>query len=117
MRFRVLALLLAACGGAPAQQPIENTAHSGPGPLEQPATGSVRIEARTATGGKLRLVGERSAAMAAAAQEMAGHCGVDNYVIVQDGEEVVGKSSSGELRTAWCVHYMCSGASPIPPPP
>lgn len=110
------------------------------------ACGSARVIQRTQTGGVIELQGDRGKAMEQANQEMASHCGPNNYTIVQEGEEAVGtdtytrqdqstvdqQSRSGRTQTsdttqqgvqstrtatAWRVHYQCNGAGGGAPPP
>src|SRR5688572_17928297 len=103
------------------------------------ACGSARVIQRTQAGGVIELQGDRGKAMEQANQEMAAHCGPNNYTIVQEGEEAVGtdtysredtsaqagQSRSGRRQyadqtttgqtstrtaTAWRVHYQCNNA-------
>ena len=105
------------------------------------ACGSARVIQRTQAGGVIELQGDRGKAMEQANQEMAAHCGPNNYTIVQQGEEPVGTdtytqadqsttdrtSRNGRRNTsntqtqevtstrtavAWRVHYQCNGAMP-----
>jgi len=109
------------------------------------ACGSARVIQRTQTGGVIELQGDRGKAMEQANQEMASHCGPNNYTIVQEGEEAVGTdtytredTSAGQqtsrdgrtttggatttgqqstrTATAWRVHYQCNGAAGGPQP-
>jgi hypothetical protein len=109
------------------------------------ACGSARVIQRTQTGGVIELQGDRGKAMEQANQEMASHCGPNNYTIVQEGEEAVGTdtytredTSAGQTTsrdgrtttggatttgqqstrtaTAWRVHYQCNGAAGGPQP-
>jgi hypothetical protein len=111
------------------------------------ACGAARLVQRTQTGGTLELQGDRGKAMEDANQQMAAHCGPNNFTILQEGEEPVGTttytredqatdtatSRSGRraasdttttstqttrTATAWRVHYQCGGG-PIgeQPPP
>jgi hypothetical protein len=109
------------------------------------ACGSARVIQRTQTGGVIELQGDRGKAMEQANQEMASHCGPNNYTIVQEGEEAIGtdtysredtsaaatQSRSGRSQyadssttgqtstrtaTAWRVHYSCNGAGGPQPP-
>src|SRR5580765_6052290 len=110
-----------------------------------PACGSARVIQRTQTGGVIELQGDRGKAMEQANQEMASHCGPDNYTIVQEGEEAIGTDTysredtnsggtsngrsyqegsttqgqqSTRTATAWRVHYQCNGAGgPAPMAP
>jgi hypothetical protein len=54
------------------------------------ACGSARVIQRTQAGGVIELSGDRGKAMEQANQEMAGHCGPNNFTVVQEGEEAVG---------------------------
>jgi hypothetical protein len=110
------------------------------------ACGSARVIQRTQTGGVIELQGDRGKAMEQANQEMASHCGPNNYTIVQEGEEAIGTdtytrqdtNSGGQTNgrggyqegsttqgqqstrtaTAWRVHYQCNGAGgPAPMAP
>jgi hypothetical protein len=103
------------------------------------ACGSARVIQRTQAGGVIELNGDRGKAMEQANQEMAAHCGPNNYTIVQEGEEAIGtdtysredtsaaatQSRSGRTQyadsttqgqqstrtaTAWRVHYQCNNA-------
>jgi hypothetical protein len=104
------------------------------------ACGTARVIHRDQTGGVIELQGDRGKAMEQANQEMAGHCGPNNFTITQEGEEAVGtdtvvredqasdtKTSKSGRRTAtdtsttqtqstrtavaWRVHYACGGAA------
>jgi hypothetical protein len=103
------------------------------------ACGSARVIQRTQVGGVIELQGDRGKAMEQANQEMAAHCGPNNYTIIQEGEEAIGtdtytredtsaaatSSRSGRTQyadstttgqtstrtaTAWRVHYQCNNA-------
>ena len=107
------------------------------------ACGSARVIQRTQAGGVIELNGDRGKAMEQANQEMAAHCGPNNYTITQEGEEAIGtdtysredtsaaatQSRSGRTQyadsttqgqqstrtaTAWRVHYQCNGAGGAP---
>ena len=107
--------------------------------------GSARVIQRTQAGGVIELQGDRGKAMEQANQEMASHCGPNNYTIVQEGEEAVGTDTytredtsagsttsrdgrntrggatttgtqSTRTATAWRVHYQCNGAGGGPQP-
>jgi hypothetical protein len=107
------------------------------------ACGSARVIQRTQVGGVIELDGDRSKAMEQASQEMAAHCGPNNYTIVQEGEEAVGTDTysqqntqdtehtsrsgrtttedtqtqgvqSTRTATKWRVHYQCNNAGPPP---
>jgi hypothetical protein len=108
------------------------------------ACGAARLVQRTPYGGVLELQGDRGRAMEHATTEMNAHCGVNNYTIIQEGEEPVvgsnpyaspnnGPYGSGPpqgTRYPWRVHYQCNNAGapeampaaapapdPAPPPP
>ena len=110
------------------------------------ACGSARVLQRTQTGGVIELQGDRGKAMEQANQEMAAHCGPNNFTITQEGEEAVGtdviatedqtttdktsrngrrsrsdtqttQTQSTRTATAWRVHYSCGGAPAGGPPP
>jgi len=110
------------------------------------ACGSARVIQRTQAGGVIELNGDRGKAMEQANQEMASHCGPNNYTIVQEGEEAIGtdtysredtsasanQSPNGRAQhadsttqgqtstrtaTAWRVRYQCNGVAGGPPPP
>jgi hypothetical protein len=110
------------------------------------ACGSARVIQRTQTGGVIELQGDRGKAMEQANQEMAGHCGPNNFTIVQEGEEAVGtdtitredqatdtktsrngrrsatdttttNTQSTRTATAWRVHYQCGAPGAGGPPP
>ena len=109
------------------------------------ACGSARVIQRNQSGGVIELNGDRGKAMEQAHQEMAAHCGPNNYQIVQEGEEAIGTDTvvredtatdnrtsrsgrrssqdsstvatqSTRTATAWRVHYQCGGAAGGPPP-
>ena len=110
------------------------------------ACGSARVIQRNQSGGVIELNGDRGKAMEQAHQEMAAHCGPNNYNIVQEGEEAIGTDTvvredtatdnrtsrsgrrssqdsstvatqSTRTATAWRVHYQCGGAAaPMGPP-
>ena len=104
------------------------------------ACGTARVIHRDQVGGVIELNGDRGKAMEQASQEMAAHCGPNNFTIVQEGEEAIGTdtftqedqatdsktSKSGRREatdsktvaqqstrtaTAWRVHYQCGGAA------
>ena len=107
------------------------------------ACGTARVIQRTQTGGVLELNGDRGKAMEQANQEMAAHCGPDNFTVVQEGEEAIGtdtittvdessgsktskdgrrtrnetattEQQSTRTATAWRVHYQCgAGTAPV----
>ena len=109
------------------------------------ACGSARVISRNQTGGVIELQGDRGKAMEQANQQMASHCGPNNFTIAQEGEEAIGTdtvarqdtsgvdqtsrsgrtttsdqtttaASSTRTATAWRVHYNCNGAGGPPPP-
>jgi hypothetical protein len=109
------------------------------------ACGSARVIQRTQAGGVIELQGDRGKAMEQANQEMASHCGPNNFTIVQEGEEAIGTDTytredtsagshtsrngrtttggstttgtqSTRTATAWRVHYQCNGAAGAPAP-
>lgn len=108
------------------------------------ACGSARVIQRNQSGGVIELSGDRGKAMEQANQEMAAHCGPNNYQITQEGEEAIGtdtvmqedtaqdsrtsrngrrsstdssttQTTSTRTATAWRVHYQCNGAGGPPP--
>ncbi len=110
------------------------------------ACGTARVIHRDQVGGVIELQGDRGKAMEQASQEMAAHCGPNNFTIVQEGEEAIGtdtfsredqatdsKTSKNGRRsatdstttaqqstrtaTAWRVHYQCGGAAAAGGPP
>ena len=92
-----------------APAPIANEAKAPP-----PKAGESKQIARTASGGVVELAGDRGAALEQANDQMAQHCGSNNYQITMEGEEAVGSDAiAGQpvrIETAWRVHYVCSGA-------
>ena len=102
--MKLCAIVVAACGGAkPAPAPIANTA---PASQTAPAPGEARVIARTASGGEIELTGDHATALDAAKGEMARHCGVNAWEIVQDAEKPV-RDRDGNPTTAWRVLYAC----------
>jgi hypothetical protein len=110
------------------------------------ACGSARVLQRTQTGGLIELQGDRGKAMEQANQEMAAHCGPNNFTITQEGEEAIGtdtvaqenqstdsktskngrrsasdttttQTQSTRTATAWRVHYNCGGGGAVAGPP
>ena len=110
------------------------------------ACGSARVIQRTQAGGEIELQGDRGKAMEQANQEMASHCGPNNWTILQEGEEAIGtdtytredtnagsttsrdgRSTQGgatttgqqstRTATAWRIHYQCNGAAGPQPMP
>jgi hypothetical protein len=99
------------------------------------ACGTATVVWRTQGSGVIELRGDRGKAMDEANNEMAGHCGPNNYPIVAEGQEPGGTdyqqntamspggTSSGYGRQrqrpamVWRVHYQCNGmAGPQPMP-
>jgi hypothetical protein len=109
------------------------------------ACGSARVIQKTPQGGVIELNGDRGKAMEEANQDMATHCGPNNFTIVQEGDEAVGtdtytrQDTSGQEQTsrsgrtttndqtttsqtstrtatAWRVHYQCNTVGGPPPP-
>ena len=89
------------------------------------ACGSARVVQRTQVGGTIELSGDRGTAMDRANDQMASHCGANNYTIVMEGDEPTNAdpsqhddlgSGSATGHTAWRVHYQCNGAVATPPP-
>ncbi len=107
------------------------------------ACGSARVIQRTQTGGVFELQGDRGKAMESANQQMAGHCGPNNFTVTQEGEEAIGtdtiaqenqasdtktsrsgrrqstdttttQTQSTRTATAWRVHYVCGVGGPPP---
>ncbi len=105
------------------------------------ACGAARVLQRTQTTGVIELQGDRGKAMEQANQEMAAHCGPNNYTIEREGFEVIGQDTfvredqatdtktsrsgrkattdtttvqqtSSRDATAWRVHYICGGGGP-----
>lgn len=105
--------------------------------------GSARVIQRTQAGGVIELQGDHGKAMEQANQAMAGHCGPNNFTVVQEGEEAIGtdtftredqatdsKTSKNGRRsstdttttgqqstrtaTAWRVHYQCGAPGAAP---
>jgi hypothetical protein len=110
------------------------------------ACGSARVIQRTQAGGVIELQGDRGKAMEQANQEMASHCGPNNWTILQEGEEAIGTDTytredtnagsttsrdgrhtsggatttgqqSTRTATAWRIHYQCNGAAGPQPMP
>lgn len=108
------------------------------------ACGSAKVIQRTQSGGVIELNGDRGKAMEQANDEMARHCGPNNFTITQEGEEAIGTDTftredtaadtstsrsgrhqstdqtttgqqSTRTATAWRVHYQCNGAGGPPP--
>jgi len=114
VRRAALALLfIVACGGSnkQAEQPTAITNKTGSVEPAAQGPGEGRVIQRMQMGGVIELSGDRSAAMKQADEEMAAHCGPNNYTIVQEGEEAIAEESTGRrTATAWRVHYQCNGA-------
>lgn len=65
------------------------------------ACGTARVIQRTqgaGAGGTIELEGDRNKAMEQANEEMAAHCGPNNFTIIQDGEEEL--DAAGNTDTA-----------------
>jgi hypothetical protein len=107
---RVIFVMLVACGSKPAPKPAQPIDNVEPGSsAETPAgPGNARVVQRGAAGGVIELQGDRGAAMEAANKEMINVCGMNQYTIVQEGEEAVGSEHGTGMTTAWRVHYQCS---------
>jgi hypothetical protein len=94
----VVLLVVIACGGTRPPSMPSNRAAPGTAP-EQKRTGGV-IDLRP---------GDRDWAMEHALDEMAAHCGPDNFKIVQEGEEVRDATNPTlGPKTVWRVHYLCN---------
>lgn len=99
------------------------------------ACGHARLIQRTPEGGTLALAGpDRGKALEDAHRRMAEHCGAGNYVVVREGETVIGQdlvsssttkrnkdgsvaeSSGSKVRNAveWRLEYRCGGQVPAP---
>src|SRR5207247_2207968 len=63
------------------------------------ACGSARVIQRTREGGIIELSGDKDKAKEQANQEMAAHCGPNNYSIVLEGEEAVGTDTVSQSNT------------------
>jgi hypothetical protein len=57
------------------------------------ACGTARFIHRDPVGGVIELQGDHGKAMEQANEEMASHCGPDNFTIVQEGEEPIGSDT------------------------
>ena len=80
------------------------------------ACGSARVIQRTQAGGVIELQGDRGKAMEQANQEMASHCGPNNYTIVQEGEEAIGTDTYTREDTSGGTSTSRGGSSPASPP-
>jgi hypothetical protein len=104
---RVAIVLLFACGGKPAPEPVNNVAPASQ--VAPEAGGAAKVVQRTGQGGVFELSGDREAAMKQALDEMRAHCGPNAFTIVQEGEEAVrNENGTGSRTTAWRVHYQCN---------
>lgn len=103
------------------------------------ACGSARVIHQDQAGGVIELQGDHGKAMEQASQQMAVHCGANNFTVMSQGEEAIGtdtftredestdsKTSKNGRRsstdttttaqqstrtaTAWRVHYQCGAA-------
>ena len=105
-------VVVMACGGSHPQTkppPIENTAPAEPAFEPTAAPGEIRVVQRGSTGGVIELDGDRGKAMEAANKEMINVCGIDHYVITQEGEEFVGMPGPTQgAHPVWRVHYQCA---------
>ncbi len=110
------------------------------------ACGAARVIHQDQTGGVIELQGDQGQAMQQANQQMATHCGANNFTVVSQGEEAIGTDTitqqsqatdsttsrngrqsstdstattqqSTRTATAWRVHYQCGGAGAPPPAP
>jgi len=110
------------------------------------ACGAARVIHQDQTGGVIELQGDQGQAMQQATQQMAAHCGANNFTIMSQGEEAIGTDTitqqsqatdsttsrsgrtsstdttattqqSTRTATAWRVHYQCGGAGAPPPAP
>src|SRR5262245_7471025 len=75
------------------------------------ACGSARVIQRTQVGGVIELQGDRGKAMEQANQEMATHCGPNNYTIVSEGEEAIGTDTYSREDTNAASQTSRSGRS------
>lgn len=103
------------------------------------ACGAARVIHQDQTGGVIELQGDHGKAMEQASQEMATHCGANNFTVMSQGEEAIGTDTytredqstdsktsrsgrrsasdttttaqqSTRTATAWRIHYQCGGA-------
>lgn len=103
------------------------------------ACGTARVIHQDQVGGVIELQGDHGKAMDQASQEMAVHCGANNFTVMSQGEEAIGTDTvtredqatdsktsrsgrrsasdttttaqqSTRTATAWRVHYQCGGA-------
>jgi len=103
------------------------------------ACGAARVIHQDQAGGVIELQGDHGKAMEQASQEMATHCGANNFTVMSQGEEAIGtdtytredqatdsKTSKNGRRsasdttttgqqstrtaTAWRLHYACGAA-------
>lgn len=103
------------------------------------ACGTARVIHQDQVGGVIELQGDHGKAMDQASQEMATHCGANNFTVMSQGEEAIGTDTvtredqatdsktsrsgrrsasdttttaqqSTRTATAWRVHYQCGGA-------
>jgi len=101
---RLLAIACAGCwtGSAEPAAPAEPVPVRLQRPPGEPAGKSLVI-LRGLGAGTIQLEGERPVALESAHILMEDHCGKDNYVIVQEGDEEL---SNG--RVEWRLHYQCA---------
>ncbi|HEX2686420.1 MAG TPA: hypothetical protein VHN14_07370 [Kofleriaceae bacterium] len=106
------------------------------------ACGTARVIHQDQVGGVIELQGDHGKAMEQASQEMATHCGANNFTVVSQGEEAIGTDTftredqatdsktsrngrrsatdstttaqtSTRTATAWRVHYQCGTGAPM----
>jgi hypothetical protein len=101
---RVIAIACASCwtGSPDAAAPVEPVPVRLQRPPGEPAGKSLVVR-RTERAGVMQLEGERPLAIESAHILMEDHCGKNNYVIVQEGDEEL---SNG--RVEWRLHYHCA---------
>jgi hypothetical protein len=106
------------------------------------ACGTARVIHQDQAGGVIELQGDHGKAMEQAGQQMATHCGANNFTVVSQGEEAIGTDTytredqatdsktsrngrrsatdttttgqqSTRTATAWRVHYQCGTGAPM----
>jgi hypothetical protein len=108
----VAVVLLAGCwtSSSPPPAPVNKP---DPAPVNARPAGDGRLVQRTQSGGVIELSGNRATAMTGATEQMSAHCGENNFTVIQEGEEAVGKDTLGTgqvtITTAWRIHYVCNG--------
>lgn len=75
------------------------------------ACGHAEPISRNASGGILRLVGDRGKAMEDANKQMAQHCGPGNYQVTQEGEEAIGQDTFTSSNTQYGEDTVAGSAS------